>query len=1028
MKIGRLFPELLTTLSRAASPEQGFAITLKRLVELTGARAGALRFEPGRGAALEVTAGARRGSALDRWLRGRLTQPGRRIRVERTAGAPPGWLGRGAVMLSAPVGDPAGPSGRFLLLAAGPRALSIPRNFPREFGLALEQVWRLHQRTLRLEVLNEVTALMADTGSLPRLYQTVAEAVGRLIRFDALGVTLLDREREEFHVLDVAARAALPEIYDFRMPRADTLADWVARQRAPRRVDDVEDPALPPVSRELLARRGFRSAILVPLFSRGEVIGTLNAMHREPRAFSDADVEILMEVARPVASAIEHARLHAETARRAEELAALNRTAQLITARLDLSSVLETISRSVTTLVGSTGCGIGLLDADRTAVKHVAAHGFETAEWRSLSMPVGEGIIGRAAATGQPVRSDDLRNDPRSAQRDVDEKEGIRSLLSVPLRVGGEIIGVISAFSTAPGFFTDRHQTLLEAFADQAGIAIQNARLFEESQRRARETQALLEAGRAVNQSLDVGETIRLILQQAREVLGVSSCGLMTLDPSTGELSLAASLDLDQSTLGRVRVKVGEGVTGLAVKEQRPVQSPDFYADPRVRYPQLQAASGLRSMLAAPLIVGDQAIGALTVFRRDVHRFTPEEESLVSAFADQAAMALEHARLFSSVRSYSEQLEARVAARTRELDEQKRFVEVVLETLPLGLFVLDPALRVVSANREGAAALPFEPSARPAFPDLLPEAKREAVLALLRNALAAGEVRQATEEMPGGPEPRMLRLTAAPLKGPGAAATHAIVLVEDITLQKRLERQMLLTERLTTAGRLAAGVAHELNNPLATIAGCAEALKERAQAPELQAVESFKDFPSYLSLIEEEAYRCKEITGSLLQFVREPGSRRAPTDVNALVEKALELLSHQARFAESRLVTELDPSLPLVVANEGRIRQVLLGIAANGLEAMDGRGVLTVRTRRRGAEEVEVAFHDQGPGIPEDLLPRVFDPFFTTKPPGQGTGLGLAIAQGVVADHGGRIEVESRAGRGATFRVILPVGAAETGA
>src|SRR6266511_6174744 len=113
-------------------------------------------------------------------------------------------------------------------------------------------------------------------------------------------------------------------------------------------------------------------------------------------------------------------------------------------------------------------------------------------------------------------------------------------------------------------------------------------------------------------------------------------------------------------------------------------------------------------MLATPLIVGDQAIGALTVLRRDVHRFTPEEESLAAAFADQAATALERARLFSSVRTYSEQLEAMVAARTRELDDQKRFVEVVLETLPLGLFVLDAGLRIVSVNREGAALLPAE--------------------------------------------------------------------------------------------------------------------------------------------------------------------------------------------------------------------------------------------------------------------------------------------------------------------------------
>ena len=927
------------------------------------------------------------------------------------------------MMLRAALGDRMGSRGRFLLLGArGRRGLSadtIPASFPREFGLAMEQVWRLHQRTLRLEVINEVTALTTTALSLERSYQTVADALGRLIRFDAFGVSLIDHERHEVRVLDVAVRSALADVYDLRIPMEGALGEWLTDHRVPWRVDDIADAAVPPGSRDLLFQRGFRSAIVAPLVSQSEVIGMLNVTRAKPRAFTDADLEILVEVARPLASAIEHSRLHGEIVRRAEELAALNRTSQLITARLDLGSVLETISRSVTSLMGSTGCGIGLLNADRTAIDHVAAHGFKTPEWLALSMPVGQGIIGRAAASGRAVRSDDLRRDARSAQRDVDQKEGIRSMLSVPLRVAGEIIGVISAFSITPGFLTERHQTLLESFADQAGIAIQNARLFEESQRRARETQALYEAGRAVNESLEVGETIRLILNQAREVLGVQSCGLFTLDPATGELASAASLDLD-SAQGRIRIQVGEGITGAAVKERRPVQSSDLHNDPRVRFRQLSAGGGFRSMLAAPLVVGEQAIGALTVLRGDVHHFTPDEESLVSAFADQAAMALEHARLYSSVRTYSEQLEAMVAARTHELDEQKRFVEVVLETLPLGLFVLDRELRVVSANREGVDLLPFPVGERPSFVDLFPVAKAIEIRAFLRAVMTARAVRRVEEEIPNATEVRTVRLTAAPLTPAGGTATHGLVLVEDVTLQKRLERQMLLTERLTTAGRLAAGVAHELNNPLATIAGCAEALKERAQDPELSALEGFKDFPGYLSLIEEEAYRCKEITGSLLQFVREPGSRRAQTDVRGLVEKALELLSHQSRFALSRLVSELHPALPLVVANEGQLRQVFLGLSANALEAMEGGGTLTVRTQRRNTTEIEIAFEDEGPGIPEDILPRVFDPFFTTKPPGQGTGLGLAIAQGIVADHGGRIEVTSRVGVGATFRVILP--------
>jgi signal transduction histidine kinase len=141
--------------------------------------------------------------------------------------------------------------------------------------------------------------------------------------------------------------------------------------------------------------------------------------------------------------------------------------------------------------------------------------------------------------------------------------------------------------------------------------------------------------------------------------------------------------------------------------------------------------------------------------------------------------------------------------------------------------------------------------------------------------------------------------------------------------------------------------------------------------------------------------------------------------LNALVAKTIELLSHQSRFAEAEFATQLDPALPEVSVNEGQMRQVFLGLAANGLEAMEGRGRLTIRSRARRME-VEVEFEDEGAGVSDEILGRIFDPFFTTKPPGQGTGLGLAIAQSIVNDHGGRIEVTSRPGKGSVFRVVLP--------
>ena len=842
------------------------------------------------------------------------------------------------------------------------------------------------------------------------MFRAFAEGAARLVQFDSIGVSLLDPERGEFDVLDLPARSIerAPR-RDTTMRLAGTLLQRVVDTAAPVLIEDVARADVPPASREAFGSRGYRAALLVPLASRGRVFGAVTVAAREPGRFDVGDVQVLLELSGPLASAIEQRHLLDESRRRTEELAALYRTSRLITARLEPAAVLEGIRRSITALIGSTGCGIGLLDEDRRHLVHAAAHGFKTDAWRALSIPVGEGLIGRCAEAGQPIRVDDIRLDPRSARRDLDEQEGIRAMLCVPLKVGGALIGVISAFSTRPSVFTPHHQEILEAFADQAGIAIHNARLFEETLRRARETRALVEAGRAVTASLDVDRTIRVILQEARTVLGVESCGLMTIDAATGDLVSAASLDLPPEMVSQIRLEVGEGVAGQAVAAQRPVQRSDLLDDPGGRYVHLRRASGFRSVLAVPLMAGPRAIGALSVFRRDVHRFSDTEEELLVALAAQAAIALEHARLYA-------ELEAMVAERTRELDEQKRFVEVVLETLPLGVFVLDADLLVVRANREGTRALG---GGAGSFADLVTEDRIESVVAFLREVFASRAVKALETTMAFAAGTKTFRVTAAPVESTGEAVQHVVLLVEDITRAKRLEQQMLLSERLTTAGRLAAGVAHELNNPLATIAGCAEALLARTREASLARMPAIDDFRHYLGLIEEEAYRCKEITGSLLQFVREPGSRRAPLDLNALIVKTVELLSRQSRFAGRSVTTELDPALTPVTVNEGQLRQVFLGIAANALEAMGPDGTLTVRSRR-AREEVEIEFEDQGPGILDETVSRIFDPFFTTKPPGQGTGLGLAIAQGIVTDHGGRIQVASRPGKGSVFRVVLP--------
>jgi two-component system, NtrC family, sensor kinase len=842
MKIGRGFPDLLVALARAASPEDGLHQILRRLVRLAGAAAGALVVRPAENAQIVVTAGARDGSALATWLRARLAERGRRARI---ATAEVTLSGRGRRhryrVLRMGLGLRSRPVGELILVAPAGRARLaaevIPAGFAEELGLAVEHAWRFHQQTTRLRVLNGLTALMAAPSPLHHTYARVGEDLAHLVQYDALAVLVREREQGRLVPAHLAVAGRGPAAID-PMPTPPAVARWL---QAGHRLDSALDPTAPPAVREWMLGQGFRSAVLVPLTAAGDMLGALIALHRDSHAFTDADAEAMADLARPLASAIENARLYAETARRAEE-----------------------------------------------------------------------------------------------------------------------------------------------------------------SQRRARQNEALLNAGRAVSRSLDLDETIDVILHQAREVLGADSGGLFTLDEASGELRGVRSLDVEPARFGQIRIRVGEGITGQAVLQRRMLQSADLSTDPPVRFRQIPGESGLRSMLVAPLVVGDRALGALTVLRRRVHEFTADEQRLVGALADQAAMALEHARLFSS---------------------EKRLVEVVLDTIPLGLYVLDRGLSVVRHNPAAVDALGVPAPPHTGLLDMVSADRAPALEAFLRRARDAGAVEQLEIELPAGGALRTFRLTAAPLSVAEAAeTTHVVLLAEDITLHKRLQQQMLLTERLTTAGRLAAGVANELNNPLATIAGCAESLRERSGDATLKDTEALQDFPAYLGIIEEEAFRCKEITGSLLQFVREPGGVREPTDLNALVEKVLALLCRQSRFAQSRTHADLEPGLPIVVANEGLLRQVFVGISSNALEATQGHGPLTVRTRTSGPEEVTVEFIDEGPGIADDVMPRVFDPFFTTKPPGQGTGLGLAIAQGIVNEHGGRIELQSRLGAGATFRVVLPVG------
>jgi signal transduction histidine kinase len=287
-----------------------------------------------------------------------------------------------------------------------------------------------------------------------------------------------------------------------------------------------------------------------------------------------------------------------------------------------------------------------------------------------------------------------------------------------------------------------------------------------------------------------------------------------------------------------------------------------------------------------------------------------------------------------------------------------------------------------------------------------------------------GRIQQFQMESTATGDVRTYRITKIPMRLDDAGVSHVITIGEDVTDWKEAEARFAQAEKLAAIGQLAAGVMHEINNPLATIAACAESVGLRLAdaAPDGSLVAENAD---YLKLIDNEVHRCKRIIDQLLEFSRPKPVVKEPVAVNDVVEKTLFLLKHHARFKRMTVHTLLDPELGAVVlGNPEQLIQVFMALLINAMDAMSDTGVVAIRTRRgRNRNEAVIAeVIDEGHGIARTEQNKIFEPFFTTKAPGRGTGLGLSICYSIVAEHGGRIEVDSAPGRGSTFRIILPAG------
>lgn len=367
-------------------------------------------------------------------------------------------------------------------------------------------------------------------------------------------------------------------------------------------------------------------------------------------------------------------------------------------------------------------------------------------------------------------------------------------------------------------------------------------------------------------------------------------------------------------------------------------------------------------------------------------------------------------------------LEESVAAGTREIEEQRAFFERIVDTLPVGLYVIDRDFRVRAWNSKRETGLQGVARAQVLGHTIFEVLHRQPPGVLrheFEQLFGTGEIQQFQTESNATGEPRIYRLTKIPMRAGGGEITHAITIGEDITDWKQAEARIAQAEKLAALGTLAAGVMHEINNPLATIAAAAESLDSRLREGTLGGDALVLELYTVLGLIAHEVNRCSAIVGGVLDFSRPKPAQRERVAMNEIIERTLFLLGHHSRFKRLEVTTAFQPDLPPVIGNDEQLIQVMMALLLNAMDAMRDRGTIQVRTCRE-AGTVVVEVEDRGEGIRRADLPRIFEPFFTTKPVGRGTGLGLSVCYSIVSDHGGRIEVNSTFGRGSVFRIVLP--------
>ena len=401
-------------------------------------------------------------------------------------------------------------------------------------------------------------------------------------------------------------------------------------------------------------------------------------------------------------------------------------------------------------------------------------------------------------------------------------------------------------------------------------------------------------------------------------------------------------------------------------------------------------------------IIGFWALGK----RRNGDFLSTEDLDLIGALSGYAAIAMDNALLYRSLEG-----------KASELAQLKAYNEEVVESITVGVVAIDPEGEITVWNNAMTAIFGLESAdvvgsdASDVFPDDLVQTLKRVIEGPKWVAESTSRFYKTHVEMKKG-QGRLVNITLSPFVLQEDVVTGILMVFDDVTEKGQLENQLLQAEKLSSIGLLAAGIAHEINTPLTGVCSYTQMLVKETPSTDPR--------HDILKKIEKQGFRASTIVDNLLNFARVSDTDFSEVNVNGLMLETLSLMDHQLRKSDVEVEVDLDASLPATLANGGKLQQVFMNLVLNAKDAMPQGGKLTVRTYQEDSQLV-VKIQDSGTGISEENVKRIYDPFFTTKKAGEGSGLGLSVSYGIIREHSGRINVDSRSGQGTTFRLHLPV-------